>query len=1023
MTKNIWFDLTNSMTWEYARMVGLIRVELEVAAALVRLRPDVRFSMFRDGRFVALSATDVPWLYSEEDNVGSLYLKSRWMPEQVKNASKEMQYLEALDRAMPNRGLRLQYALDLIRNDNSVPAKPLVNALLWPLSVGIKTLAWVVGIKNERKWDFSKFLAEKLQQPSSQRTKTENDDILKRMKWDCPFKDGDTVISFGWYGSGKEHGFVEAKARINFRLVYFIYDLVLANEHTKHLYPDDIVENFENYLSWASSNCDCLLYGGKSVKIDAEAYQKKNGLPSPPNRLTYYGASELAVDGGIDKDGEILRRLGVTRDFILSVGSIECKKNQEVLYKALVLMSEAGFTPLPQLVIAGGHPLYQTTIDFLDTVKRDPRVEGTLIIAKEPSDEELDTLYRNCRFTALPSAYEGWSVIVQESFKHSKFCLASDVPPLREVGGELADYVPTFDPAAWAAKIDYYISNPDELAACERKITRDWVPMTWMDVGGQVLDALDYFDKAEKKLAPRVNLWYDLSATYLFWQGRIEGVIRTELILAYHLHKIFPTMRFFGFWGPHFMEITKDRLDWLFNFSDLSESYSMFQDYYRDLERQGKPNPKIDWSHLLLNMGALNINDEADKLENTVNTESISSEEGWRKAVSIVLSVLPEGWKQKTLSKDRLRGIVNRAAGDTEPADDSCSRYNAAIQQFIESQLTKEGMELPFGPGDVVFSAGINCNVSALLEIIRSKKKMNFIYSPIIYDLTPQLFPQLHVPQFVKRYETFFYLTSLAADAIIYGGETAKRDGVAWQKKKGWPQPPGLALKFGADLASKAPHRKEASSHDIKSDELKMLENLGVHGEFLLSVGTLQARKNHEVLYRAYVELMEAGYERLPQMVFVGNAGWKAKGLFEMIERDKRVEGKILLRRVTDAELDALYRNCRFTLLPSLYEGWSLTLPESLGYGKFCLTAAVDPLMETGRDLVEYVEPWNVAQWAEKIKFYCDNDQALRNREVRIKIEWHPITWVDCAQDLADKLQQLRVNSSPISLSKTEVAT
>ena len=148
----------------------------------------------------------------------------------------------------------------------------------------------------------------------------------------------------------------------------------------------------------------------------------------------------------------------------------------------------------------------------------------------------------------------------------------------------------------------------------------------------------------------------------------------------------------------------------------------------------------------------------------------------------------------------------------------------------------------------------------------------------------------------------------------------------------------------------------------------------------------------------------------LPQLVFCGYPGWKTESFCIKFHRDKRIKNKILMITPNDEELDILYRNCEFTVLASLYEGWSLTLPESLNYGKFCIASNVAPLKEIGGDFIDYVEPYDVKSWSEKMLFYYNNRTALQEKEKNIRENWHSITWEDCAKQLAHELIQYREN-------------
>jgi len=70
-------------------------------------------------------------------------------------------------------------------------------------------------------------------------------------------------------------------------------------------------------------------------------------------------------------DVTVLRLLRVSRPYVLCVGTIEARKNHQVLYKAWSLLSKAGERDVPLLVIAG---MPYDMDDFLDTLHRDPCV-------------------------------------------------------------------------------------------------------------------------------------------------------------------------------------------------------------------------------------------------------------------------------------------------------------------------------------------------------------------------------------------------------------------------------------------------------------------------------------------------------------------------------------------------------------------------------------------------------------------------------------------------------------------------
>lgn len=979
--RTIWIDITTSQQWT-GGVVGIVRAELEIAASLNKHYPDIRFSKFDNGHFVEVDKSSLPWLRGEV-SVAEAYLAGRSAATSAPqisegNRSKVDVYLDKLASEIPSRSRRLQHGMLLAVSSLPVRHQKLGMYLTW---LPRKLLGAAVRMR-------SLFPAQTIPGTASYSPQAVSP-VLS-----YPYQKGDMVVAMGWLDSGKEAFYTRLKARDpSIQLVYMVYDTILVGESTHHLYRPQEEDSFRSYFHWISETCDYILYAGNNPQEDGIAYQEKMGWRTPPSLSVPFGGTDLSKDESTADDARILKGLGITGPFILTVGTIEVRKNHDTLYKAYVSLIEGKSENIPQLVFAG-KPGWRTA-DLIDTIRRDPRVAGKLLLLT-PTDGELTALYRNCRFTLLPSFYEGWSLPMPEGLSYGKLCLASDVAPLREIGQEFPEYIHPLDVMGWAKKIEYYCNSDEALEAKENNIKNNWRGTTWDKCGQDVLDSIRDFAGRELPATDGLNLWVDLTLSYAVWRGGVTGIIRSELILAHYLEKLVPGVRFFGFHEGKFFEVPRDRLEWLFASTDVNKQYAEFQRFWADAETRGLGHrvPTHVFSQPSSPAAPAQI-----PLLASVAPNTLSKKEKIRNSAGYVLSALPTQLQKMLISLAVRSGVVGRlsSAGVVSGGDFVPHLNEDNVPAIFEEQLNGIAQDLPFGKNDMVFSAGINWDQQPLLELIKAKRNSPFHVAQIIYDMTPLITPHLHAKEAYNWYQRFFYLAGLASDKIIYGGETAMRDGQKWQREHHWPATPGLPIKFGSDIAPQTDH---------SMDEQMLLE-MGVTGPFMLSVGTLEVRKNHETLYKAYLKLLEEGYADLPQMVFVGGAGWKAQDLFDIITRDKRVVGKILILRTTDPQLDVLYRHCQFTLLSSLYEGWSLTLPESLGYGKFCLTSDVDPLRETGRDLVDYIHPWDVSGWADKIKFYSSHPEALALREAKIRDEWATITWRKCAEGLVESLSAI----------------
>ena len=233
------------------------------------------------------------------------------------------------------------------------------------------------------------------------------------------------------------------------------------------------------------------------------------------------------------------------------------------------------------------------------------------------------------------------------------------------------------------------------------------------------------------------------------------------------------------------------------------------------------------------------------------------------------------------------------------------------------------------------------------------------------------------VPDLIPGMDNVFapYIRDMGrhADHIACISRCTRDDLRQWLTSVGERMPATSVLPLGCDApASHAP---------VSSDRVAAL----VGRRFLLCVATVEGRKNQQVLAAAYAQLVDAGVAELPLLVIVGAIGHGGQSFVDGVARDPRLAHRVLvLSGLDDAELASLYRHCLFTLYPSFYEGWGLPVSESLAHGKFCIASNGGALVEAGEDFVDYAGPLEPGAWAERIRHYLDDADALAAREADI---------------------------------------
>lgn len=110
-------------------------------------------------------------------------------------------------------------------------------------------------------------------------------------------------------------------------------------------------------------------------------------------------------------------------------------------------------------------------------------------------------------------------------------------------------------------------------------------------------------------------------------------------------------------------------------------------------------------------------------------------------------------------------------------------------------------------------------------------------------------------------------------------------------------------------------------------------------------VGSHEPRKNHLAVLHAARRLWREGHEF--SLRFIGGSGWDNEEFEAQVAAARRVGGRITAERaVDDADLWAAYHSARFTVFPSLHEGYGLPVAESLACGTPVITSDVGSMRE-----------------------------------------------------------------------------
>ena len=125
--------------------------------------------------------------------------------------------------------------------------------------------------------------------------------------------------------------------------------------------------------------------------------------------------------------------------------------------------------------------------------------------------------------------------------------------------------------------------------------------------------------------------------------------------------------------------------------------------------------------------------------------------------------------------------------------------------------------------------------------------------------------------------------------------------------------------------------------------------------DYLLSVGTVQPRKNYSRVIRALAALRRQGHDL--HYAIAGGSGWLEDEMHQTIAATQQENAVHLLGFVADDDLPALYSAARCLIIPSLYEGFGLPILEAMACGTPVITSSVSSLPEAAGDAAILVDP------------------------------------------------------------------
>ncbi|MGB1237942.1 MAG: glycosyltransferase family 4 protein [Pseudomonadales bacterium] len=264
-----------------------------------------------------------------------------------------------------------------------------------------------------------------------------------------------------------------------------------------------------------------------------------------------------------------------------------------------------------------------------------------------------------------------------------------------------------------------------------------------------------------------------------------------------------------------------------------------------------------------------------------------------------------------------------------------------------------------------------------------------------VYDLSHLSHPQYHPPARVKQLETHLERNIGQASRIVTISAFSKGE---------------IIQAFGTDahkISIVPPAVDDSFRLPVSAASLANLhQRYQLPQQFMLSVCTLEPRKNLATLMRAFSALPSRVRKHFP-LVLVGAKGWGDSELQSTINRLEQRGELIRLGYVSQQDLPLLYRAAQLLVYVSLYEGYGMPVAEAMASGTPVITANVTSMPEVAAGAALLVDPLDEQMIGEAIQQVLE-DQVMREKLITAGTEKSlDYTWGRSADLLYDVMQGL----------------
>ena len=260
-----------------------------------------------------------------------------------------------------------------------------------------------------------------------------------------------------------------------------------------------------------------------------------------------------------------------------------------------------------------------------------------------------------------------------------------------------------------------------------------------------------------------------------------------------------------------------------------------------------------------------------------------------------------------------------------------------------------------------------------------------------IHDLAFIRFPEFNFDWFVKKYTREVKKNAQISKKIIADSKSTKNDIVRF-------------FKIDSRKVDVVHLAADKTFRTLTADRIdkNILKKYKIDKKYILSVGTIEPRKNFITLIKAFNHIKQKKADFSYKLVIAGRTGWKSEDTYLERENSPYRNDILFIGRVPDKDLVQIYNQAELFVYPSLFEGFGLPPLEAMSCGLPVIASDTSSLKEVIGNAGILISPGDNIELQKQILYILKNEEVKEKLGEKSLTRAKKFSWIDTARRTLD---------------------